>query len=421
MSLKLKKTSLDPIYHQIELDNIAIQIINTPPFQRLRHLNQTGLVEYVFPGARHNRFSHSLGVYHLADLLLTRLSINQPELKITENEKTCVKIAGLVHDLGHGPWSHTLDQYLELRIPLKDHLVTYRHEERSCRIFKKIVSDYKIPLTSEQVNTICYLVDPKYRKKPFEIRDFLVDIVSNNKDGLDVDKLDYLQRDPYYIGLTYKIDYTRLFAHVRVVGGHLSYPLKTKSDIHDVFYYRLKLHREIYQHPIVRSMELLIYDLFDEIKDMILESLKLETDQQFQDFLSLTDVMIHSLYYSNEYSKSSPKIKELIDRLYQRNLYHFLGEIKYNSENNQKLLKELNEKYPEIDLITYHSVIGYKENPLNKISFYYDKGLNLVKDDNYGLDSLEESFRIYSRTLLNENQKKNIINSIKSFSNQNLK
>jgi len=422
------KTCLDPLYHLIELDPLAVKVINTPPYQRLRHLNQTGLVEYVFPGATHNRFLHSLGVYHMAGVLLEILRHNQPELCISPDEIFLVKMAGLAHDLGHGPWSHTFDQYLEARIPEKDHLESYRHENRSCFILRQIVQDYNIPLTTFQLDSICYLIDPKLEQDSWlKNRSFLIDVISNAHDGLDVDKLDYLQRDPYYIGLTYKIDYTRLFQHAKVIDGRISYPFKIKSDIHDVFYYRIKLHREVYQHPVVRGIELLIYDIFDLMKDEIIEILHF-TDPDlknsrllYERFLALTDTLIHSMYYyqtaddvsvlfnsdleippklKETYLKQTEKklkIKTLIGRLSERKLFIFLGEIPDTQKDafDQKIQK-LEE---EPDLVVYHSKIGYETNPLDKINFYYPKSLSLISSQSYssGLKGVDSSYRIYSR------------------------
>jgi HD superfamily phosphohydrolase len=455
MSQSKPKTCLDPLYHLIEIDPIAIKIINTPPFQRLRHLNQTGLVEYVFPGATNNRFIHSLGVYHMAGILLNTLQKNQPELCISAEEILLVKLAGLCHDLGHGPWSHTFDQYLETKISNEFHLKTYKHEYRSCFIFAQIVKEYDVPLSESQINSICYLIDPgneNYQNESWShSRSFLMDVISNTHDGLDVDKLDYLQRDPYYIGLTYKIDYTRIFQHAKVIDGRISYPFKIKSDIHDVFYYRIKLHREIYQHPVVKGIELLIYDIFDLMQDDIKDILHFADHELtpenkkllYERFLSLTDTMIHSMYYfqtsdtfsnifnlnleiphasfqslKNIYLKEiekKSKIKALIGRLSERKLYVFLGEIhETKKEEFDNIIKTLetssNKKY---ELCMYYSKIGYETDPLEKINFDYSKNLSLITKESYshGLKGVDSCYRIYSKSQLDD-QDKNTLTSL---------
>ncbi|XP_023931442.1 deoxynucleoside triphosphate triphosphohydrolase SAMHD1-like [Lingula anatina] len=90
----------DPIHGHIELHPLCVRIIDTPQFQRLRYLKQLGGAYYVFPGATHNRFEHSIGVCYLAGRLVRELKDRQPELKITEQDILCVQIAGLCHDLG---------------------------------------------------------------------------------------------------------------------------------------------------------------------------------------------------------------------------------------------------------------------------------------------------------------------------------
>jgi HD superfamily phosphohydrolase len=94
----------DPIHHMITVDDAVLQVIDTPEFQRLRDLKQLGTAYYVFPGASHNRFEHSIGVSHLSGQMIDFLAASTPSLGVTEEERMYIKIAGAVHDLGHGPF-----------------------------------------------------------------------------------------------------------------------------------------------------------------------------------------------------------------------------------------------------------------------------------------------------------------------------
>ena len=105
------KVIYDVIHGYVKISDLCLKIIDTPEFQRLRNLKQLGLTYLIFPSANHTRFEHSLGVSYLAGEMLKHLKNKQPELEITEREIELIKIAGLWHDLGHGPFSHFFDNF----------------------------------------------------------------------------------------------------------------------------------------------------------------------------------------------------------------------------------------------------------------------------------------------------------------------
>ena len=160
----------DIIHGSIKLSQIAVSIIDTFEFQRLRNIKQLSTVNYVFPSAIHSRFEHSLGVAYLAKNLLFILKNNQPDLDINLIDILRVEIAGLCHDLGHGPFSHTFDNEF-----LKNHNEYYKikykhHEERSIIILKRIIKNYNINLSDEDIKHICWMIYPKNIKKKLIVR-----------------------------------------------------------------------------------------------------------------------------------------------------------------------------------------------------------------------------------------------------------
>ncbi|TRY75984.1 hypothetical protein DNTS_010892 [Danionella cerebrum] len=128
----------DPIHGHIELHPLLLRFIDTPQFQRLRHIKQLGGTYLVFPGASHNRFEHSVGVGYLAGCLGMALRDRQPELCITKQDVLCVQIAGLCHDLGHGPFSHMFDG---LFIPKARPGKKWKHEMASVQMFDHLVQE----------------------------------------------------------------------------------------------------------------------------------------------------------------------------------------------------------------------------------------------------------------------------------------
>ena len=162
------KQIYDPVHGFIQLTPLMIKIIDTPEFQRLRDLKQLGATYLVFPSATHTRLEHSLGVAHLAGETMRALHAAQPELHITPRLIELVQIAGLIHDLGHGPFSHLYDHYVR---PADQP----EHEERGCQMFSQMVTTYNLPLAPEEVTQIHRMICPKPEDK------WVYEIVANAK------------------------------------------------------------------------------------------------------------------------------------------------------------------------------------------------------------------------------------------------
>ena len=342
----------DTIHGLIEIDDMCLKIINTPEFQRLRNIKQLSTVYYVFPGATHSRFEHSLGVSHLAGEFLSSLKHRQPELKITDEDIQNIKIAGLCHDLGHGPFSHTFDKLLENIDNSNKH-----HEVRSGNILKLINDKYQLEIQKENLDRIIDLIHPKEMNLN---KQFMYQIVANNLNGLDVDKYDYLKRDTYYLGFSYSCDYSRICKYARVINNNICYPKKVLSDLCEIYYTRLRLHRQVYNHPVCKSIEFMIQDILSKTLDKFINI----NDIDLIKFCELDDNIINII----KILKISEESIKIIDRLSVRDLYKYNGKFQHLSDTN---------------LIHQKLKLGISKDLIDNIYFYNSNGniIDLTDDD----------------------------------------
>ena len=245
-----------PLYGFISITPRMRSIIDTPEFKRLHNLRQLGLTYLIYPSANHTRFEHSLGVSHLAKILATSLQKNQPELGITDNEIELIQISGLIHDIGHGPFSHLYDYEFSPGC---------HHEKRGQVLFCEMVSKYKLSFTQNEINFIIDCIDP-----PKELeRNFKYQIVSNKICSIDVDKIDYIQRDNYHLGFGLNEKYLRLIHDCRVVQFNgslvLGWPNKLEDEVLSLFASRYRLHKKVYNHHTVKSAEFSLKNILTKI------------------------------------------------------------------------------------------------------------------------------------------------------------
>ena len=307
----------DIIHGNITIDPLAKRIIDTEEFQRLRSIKQLGCCNYVFPSATHTRFEHSIGVYHLACKYIDIL--NQEEEYYNDTERKCVKIAALIHDLGHGPYSHLFDELFDEE---------KHHEYRSIRIFKHIDKKYNFGFTEEEMEMIAMIIDPK-KEIPTD-KKYIYQIVSNSN-GLDVDRYDYIMRDIKMTGLNYGIEYERIMNHSKIIDNEIVFSEKVKTNIDDFFRIRFIMHKEIYNHRTVRGIEFMMKEYIRTFDDVFNISDVIKHDN-WSIFIRLNDGMINLSFMkkdliSQEKVEKSKEMDKIIENIHRRRIYKSVGEI----------------------------------------------------------------------------------------------
>lgn len=235
----------DAIYGFVHVPPLCKAFIDTPQFERLRRIRQLGLAYFVFPSANHTRFEHCLGVMHLSGKVADKL-----KTYVSPREKELIQLAGLLHDVGHVAFSHLMDYILEEKNVNKD---ISNHEYRSVLILNEINNDKKLlsPLEVAMVSKMIH-GDITGESKPF-----LFEIVNNKAFGVDVDRLDYLQRDMYHTGSPcFQPDY--ILECMTVVDNRLAVRKKALPEIEMMYVCRKRLLTLICRHTTVMKVEKLI-------------------------------------------------------------------------------------------------------------------------------------------------------------------
>ncbi len=239
-----KKIFNDPVYGFINVPyNILFDIIEHPYFQRLRRIKQVSLTHYVYPGALHTRFHHALGAMHLMQQALDVLSAKK--IKITKEERKAALIAILLHDIGHGPFSHTLEHTL----------MNVHHETLSTLFMKKLNEEFNGAL-----DLAIEIFENRYKKK------FLYQLVSGQ---LDMDRMDYLNRDSFFTGVSEGvIGHDRIIKMLSVRDNQLVVEEKGIYSLEKFLMARRLMYWQVYLHKTVLCAEQMLIITMKRAKDL---------------------------------------------------------------------------------------------------------------------------------------------------------
>ncbi len=251
----------DPVYGFITIDHpLILELIRNPYYQRLRRIQQMGFANLVYPGAVHTRLHHSLGAYHLMCNALSTLK--GKGISITEDEELGAKVAILLHDVGHGPFSHALENIL---------IENLDHESVSLRIMQLL--NQKM---SGALDIAIAIFTNRYPKK------FLHQLVSGQ---LDVDRMDYLNRDSFFTGVSEGvIGYDRIIHMLTVHEGELMVQEKGIYSIEKFLVARRLMYWQVYLHKTVVSAESMLVKIIQRAREKISVGEKIYSGSESLDF-----------------------------------------------------------------------------------------------------------------------------------------
>ena len=282
--LNKKKIFNDPIYGFITLNrDIIFDLIEHPYFQRLRRIKQLGLTHLVYPGALHTRFHHALGTMHLMQKAIE--VIRSKGTTITEEEAEGVSIAILLHDIGHGPFSHALEHSIVSGIS---------HEEISTLFMDELNKKFK-----GKLDLALKIFRNEYKKK------FLYQLVSSQ---LDMDRIDYLKRDSFYTGVSEGVVNTdRIITMLTVKNDELAIEEKGIYSVEQFIIARRLMYWQVYLHKTVLAAENLSVKILKRAKELALNG----------EDLFCTPALKEFLYNKHDLSsfQNNPKLLEIFAEL----------------------------------------------------------------------------------------------------------
>lgn len=288
----------DPVHGIITIPHALVyDIIQHRFFQRLRNISQNGLTELVYPGAKHSRFNHALGCMHLMQKAIEILKVKG--VSITEAEEIGAYIAILLHDLGHGPFSHSLEYSI---------IDGSHHEEISLQMMEKINGEF-----DGQLTLAISIFKGEYPKK------FLSQLVSSQ---VDVDRLDYLKRDSFYTGVVEgNINPERIISMMNVAENELVIDAKGISSVEKFLMARLFMYNNVYLHKTSFSAENYLIQVLRRAKELTRSGKRLFTTTAFRYFLE-----------GNEIGRLSDEGLELFARLDDSDVMSAIKEWQYDDD-----------------------------------------------------------------------------------------
>ncbi len=312
-----EKVFKDPVHRYVHVkDRLIWELINTAEFQRLRRIRQLGTTYVTFHGAEHTRFNHSLGVYEIMRRIISKLAENQAW---EEADRLLCLSAALLHDVGHGPFSHSFEKVFDTD-----------HEEWTQAILTGDTEIHRILslVAADFPRKVCEVIAKTYENKLF------VSLISSQ---IDADRMDYLLRDAYYTGVNYgNFDMERILRVMRIHEEYLVFKHSGMHAVEDYIMSRYQMYWQVYFHPVTRSAEVILRKAFERAKRLFEEGYRFkelprllipfinkETKVSLADYLRLDESVI--LYYFQLWRQEEDSIlADLCDRFINRRLFKYM-------------------------------------------------------------------------------------------------
>ncbi|WP_025719042.1 HD domain-containing protein [Paenibacillus sp. 1-18] len=343
--LSEEKVFKDPVHNYIHVqDTVIWRLINTPEFQRLRRIRQLGTSYLTFHGAEHSRFSHSLGVYEITRRIISQFE--RGDFPDWPKEEGLVALcAALLHDVGHGPFSHSIEEAFHMN-----------HEDWTCRIV----------LGDTEINAVLRQVDEELPQKVAAViaktydKPIVVNLVTS---PLDADRMDYLLRDAHSTGVNYgTIDLDRILRLLRPHNGRIVVKESGMHAVEDYLMSRYQMYWQIYFHPVTRSSEILLRKIFKRAKELFKNEYKfgflldplpdlLKGDLTVEQYLMLDESLIQTVFSQWKREKDDI-LSDLSARFMDRKLYKYVEIENMDTDTIDSIREALAEVglHPEYDL-----------------------------------------------------------------------
>ncbi|MCD4827653.1 MAG: HD domain-containing protein [Acholeplasmataceae bacterium] len=337
----------DPLYGYIHIDDLVIKkLIDTNLFQRLRRIRQLSGVQMVFHGAEHSRFSHALGVYELAYRFL---SVKELSASLDQRSQLLFKCSALLHDIGHGAYSHAFEDVFKVNHEhIGARMITNRYEIRD--ILTTIDKDFAKDVAS------ILLKEGRFK--------LIESLISSQ---IDIDRLDYLERDAYFTGTAYgHIDLDRLMRVMHIKDGKIMYSLSGIHAIENYLISRYHMYWQVYYHPVARAHEVILEKIYLRVKDLCLNDFEFIADinplkrlivnpNDLDSFIQIDDFFINGLISS--FTKSKDDIlRTLSDDFLNRHIWKYVDD----NEQNQAFINKIKSTYDpkQLKYFTAHKTVS---------------------------------------------------------------